>query len=67
VFIRHSSARSVVLVIYIDNILLTNNDTADIEKAKLLNAHFMTKDMGRPRYSLGIEISHNKQGAKNTH
>ena len=36
--------------------------TIGIEKAKkLLNAHFVTKDMRRPLCFLGVEISHNKQ------
>ena len=61
-FIRHSSAGSVILAVYID-ILLTSNDTNGFEKAKAyLNAHFVTKDMGRRRYFFGVEISHSPQG-----
>ena len=57
----HSSAGSVVLAVYIDDILLTGSDTTCIEKVKeLLNACFVIKNIRRSRYFLGIEISHRK-------
>jgi len=47
VTIHHRVLGSVVLAIYVDDILLIGNDTAGNEKAKeLLKTHFMTKDMG---------------------
>ena len=47
-FIHHSSAGSVILAIYFDDILLTSGDVGGIEKAKAyLKTHFVTKDMER--------------------
>jgi len=58
-FIRQSSVGFIILALYVDDILLTGNDPTGIGKAKAyLKAHFVTKDMGRPRYFVGSEISH---------
>ncbi|KAL0392835.1 UNVERIFIED_CONTAM: Retrovirus-related Pol polyprotein from transposon RE2 [Sesamum radiatum] len=53
----------VVLAVYVDDILITGSDIDRIEEAKTyLQKHFVTKDLGRPRYFLGIEITHSKHG-----
>ncbi|KAL0344087.1 UNVERIFIED_CONTAM: Retrovirus-related Pol polyprotein from transposon RE2 [Sesamum angustifolium] len=53
----------VVLAVYVDDILITGSDLVGIEEAKTyLHKHFVTKDLGRPRYFLGIEIAHSKHG-----
>ncbi|KAL0302730.1 UNVERIFIED_CONTAM: hypothetical protein Sangu_3081800 [Sesamum angustifolium] len=53
----------VVLAVYADDILITGSDIYEIEEAKTyLQKHFVTKDLGRPRYFLGIEIAHSKHG-----
>jgi len=50
-----------VLAVYIDDILLTGSDSAGLlEPSKYLKRHFVTKDMGRPKYFLGIEVAHQK-------
>jgi len=50
----------VVLVVYVD-ILLTGSDSAGLlETKKYFKRHFMTKDMRRPEYFLGIEVVHQK-------
>lgn len=52
-----------MIVFNVDDILLTGSDVDDIKKAKeYLKEQFVTKYMGRPRYSLGIEIAHSKHG-----
>ncbi|KAL0410702.1 UNVERIFIED_CONTAM: Retrovirus-related Pol polyprotein from transposon RE2 [Sesamum latifolium] len=51
------------IIVYVDDILITGSDAVGIEKAKTyLQKHFVTKDLGRPRYFLGIEIAHSKHG-----
>ena len=46
---------------YVDDILLTDSDPGGLlETKEYLKRHFMTKDMGRPIYFLGIEIAHQK-------
>ncbi|KAL0336490.1 UNVERIFIED_CONTAM: Retrovirus-related Pol polyprotein from transposon RE2 [Sesamum radiatum] len=53
----------VVLAVYVDDILITGSDIVGIKEAKTyLQKHFVTKDLGRPRYFLGIEIAHSKHG-----
>ncbi|KAL0303030.1 UNVERIFIED_CONTAM: Copia protein [Sesamum radiatum] len=51
------------LTVYGDDILITGSDVVAIEEAKTyLRKHFFTKDLGKPRYFLRIEIAHNKHG-----
>ncbi|KAL0363865.1 UNVERIFIED_CONTAM: Retrovirus-related Pol polyprotein from transposon RE2 [Sesamum angustifolium] len=55
--------RMVILAVYVDDILITGSDIVGIEEAKTyLQKHFVTKDLGRPKYFLGIEIAHSKHG-----
>jgi len=61
VFVRRTKSVIVVLTVYIDDILLTGSDSAGLlETKKYLKRHFVTKDMGRPKYFLRIEIVHQK-------
>ncbi|KAL0324978.1 UNVERIFIED_CONTAM: Retrovirus-related Pol polyprotein from transposon RE2 [Sesamum radiatum] len=53
----------VVLAVYVDDILITGSDIVGIEEAKTyLQKHFVTKDLGRPKYFLGIKIAYSKHG-----
>jgi len=64
VFIRHIKSDIVVLTVYIDDILLTGSDSAGLLETKMyLKRHFVTKDMGRPKYFLRIEVAHQKYSA----
>ena len=63
VFIRRTFSSSMILVVYIDDILPIKSDGDSIKKAKkYLKTQFVTKDMGMPKYVLGIEISQSKHG-----
>ena len=46
----------------LDDILLIGTDSAELleETKEHLNRHFVIKDMGRPKYFLGIEVAHQK-------
>jgi len=49
------------MVVYVDDILLIGSNSAGIVETKMyLKRHFMTKDMGRPKYFLKIEVAHKK-------
>lgn len=49
------------LVVHVGNIFLTAHGVDGIEKTKdYLKEQLVTKDIGRPRYLLEIEIAHNK-------
>ncbi|KAL0313654.1 UNVERIFIED_CONTAM: Retrovirus-related Pol polyprotein from transposon RE1 [Sesamum calycinum] len=63
VFVQTTKTGIVVLAVYVDDILIAGSDSEGIEEAKTyLQKHFFTKDLGRPRYFLGIEIAHSKHG-----
>jgi len=61
VFVRRTKSGVVVLIIYIDDILLTGSDSAGLlETIKYFKRHFVIKDMGHPKYFLKIEVAHQK-------
>ncbi|XP_070006743.1 uncharacterized protein [Nicotiana sylvestris] len=59
VFYRHSaSSLCIYLVVYVDDIVIIGNDQDDITNLKKhLFQHFQTKDLGRLKYFLGIEVA----------
>ncbi|RVX17092.1 Retrovirus-related Pol polyprotein from transposon RE2 [Vitis vinifera] len=64
VFYHHnSSGQCIYLVVYVDNIVITGSDQNGIQKLKQhLFTHFQTKDLGKLRYFLGIEIAQSSSG-----
>lgn len=63
VFVRHRTSGIVILIVYVDDILISGGDVQGIDETKTyLQQHFVIKDMGRPKYFLGIEIAHSKSG-----
>lgn len=53
----------VILLVYVDDILLTGNSFPAIQEVKqFLNDRFKIKDLGQLRYFLGMEISRSKHG-----
>jgi len=51
----------VILAVYVDDILLTGSDSTDLAETKeYLKRYFVTKDMGKPRHLLGIEVVYKK-------
>ena len=61
IFVRRTRFGIVVLTVYVDKILLSGSDSAEIVETKMyLKCHFVIKDMGRPKYFLGIEVAHKK-------
>ncbi|KAK8966350.1 hypothetical protein KSP40_PGU010352 [Platanthera guangdongensis] len=62
-FIRRHEQRVVILIVYVDDIVITGNDTEEIVNLKtLLYAEFEVKDLRRLRYFLGIEVVRSEQG-----
>ncbi|RVX07639.1 Retrovirus-related Pol polyprotein from transposon TNT 1-94 [Vitis vinifera] len=59
VFYHHnSSGQCIYLVVYVDDIVITSSDQNGIQKLKQhLFTHFQTKDLGKLKYFLGIEIA----------
>jgi len=64
VFYCHtSSSRCVYLVVYVDDIVIIRNDQEKIAQLKEhLFSHFQTKDLGKLKYFLGIEVAQSKDG-----
>ena len=59
VFYHHTSTRQYIyLIVYVDDIVITGSDQEGIQKLKqhLFN-HFQTKDLGKLKYFLGIEVA----------
>nr|CAN77210.1 hypothetical protein VITISV_000141 [Vitis vinifera] len=59
VFYHHNSlGQCIYLVVYVDDIIITGSDEDGIQKLKQhLFTHFQTKDLGKLKYFLGIEIA----------
>ena len=58
VFYHHSSTRRCIyLIVYVDDIIITGSDQDGIQKLKQhLFSHFQTKDLGKLKYFLGLEV-----------
>ncbi|RVW52300.1 Retrovirus-related Pol polyprotein from transposon RE1 [Vitis vinifera] len=58
-----SSGMCIYLVVYVDDIVITDSDQEGIQRLKqhLFN-HFQTKDLGKLKYFLGLEIAQSSSG-----
>ena len=62
-FTRKQGMSFTILLIYVDDILITGNDPVNIAATKqFLHEHFHIKDLGDLKYFLGIEVSSSKNG-----
>ena len=58
IFIRRTKSGMVVLTVYVDDILLTGSDLVGLLETKMYLKHpFVTKNIGRPKYFLRIEVA----------
>ena len=63
VFYRNSSSAIVLLVVYVDDIVITGSDSIGISSLKsFLHGQFHTKDLGMLRYFLGVDVMRSKHG-----
>lgn len=64
VFYRLSPSKgSIYLIVYVDDIIITEENHDQIAQLKNhLFGHFQTKDLGKFRYFLGIEVAQSKDG-----
>ncbi|KAL5777605.1 hypothetical protein ACOSP7_010531 [Xanthoceras sorbifolium] len=63
-FYKHSKEGKIaILIVYVDDIVLTGDDTEELEKLKRkLAAAFEIKDLGPLKYFLGMEFARSKEG-----
>ncbi|GJR46556.1 retrovirus-related pol polyprotein from transposon TNT 1-94 [Tanacetum coccineum] len=63
IFYSSSNAGCILLVVYVDDIVITGSDKAGIEKLKsFIGTCFQTKDLGSLKYFLGYEVSRSSKG-----
>ena len=63
VFYRNSQASIILLVVYVDDIVITRNVMAGISSLKsFLHGQFHTKDLVMLKYFLGVEVMRSKRG-----
>jgi Reverse transcriptase (RNA-dependent DNA polymerase) len=57
-FIQRKGGKLCVLIVYVDDIVLTDNDTVKMKRIKgNMAIEFEMKDLGPLRYFLGIEVA----------
>jgi len=62
-FIKHTNDSTTIVLVYVDDIIITGNDNAEINNIKRkLKENFDIKDLGKLKYILGIEIAHSDKG-----
>lgn len=63
-FYKHSSERRVaILIVYVDDIILTGDDVFELDRLKkALAREFEIKDLGPLKYFLGMEFARSKKG-----
>ncbi|KAK8918587.1 hypothetical protein KSP39_PZI021501 [Platanthera zijinensis] len=62
-FTRHQPTGIVILLVYVDDILIIDDDSIGMQQIKKhLNSIFQTKDLGALRYFLGLEVARRPDG-----
>lgn len=60
-FYKHKDEKISILIVYVDDIILTRDDKDEMERLKkILATEFGIKDLGTLRYFLGMEIERSK-------
>jgi hypothetical protein len=62
-FFKHCHGKIMLLVVYVDDIVITGNDEEEMLcLKKILSRSFEVKDLGNLHYFLGIEVAYSAQG-----
>lgn len=61
-FVKVKASSITIFLVYVDDIILGNNDLNEFNSIKLaLDNTFKTKDLGKLKYFLGIEVTQSKE------
>jgi hypothetical protein len=62
-FIQHNSTDKLIVLVYIDDLIITGSNETSIAKLKVdLQRQFSIKDLGKLKYFLGIEMAPSSKG-----
>jgi hypothetical protein len=62
-FIKHRLSKVTVLIVYVDDMIITGDDEEEIPRLqKELATEFEMKNLGGLKYFLGIEVARSNQG-----
>lgn len=62
-FYRNSCRKITILIVYVDDIVLTGDNHEELKRLKkALAIEFEIKDLGPLRYFLGLEVARNRNG-----
>ena len=62
-FVRRSSAGIILILLYVDDMIITRDDSAGIRSLQhFLSQHFEMKDLGTLSYFLGLEVTSSSDG-----
>lgn len=62
-FTRHTGPNILVVLVYVDDLLVTGNDLTSIRHLQeFLSSKFQLKDLGKLKYFLGIEVARSTKG-----
>ncbi|KAK6116290.1 hypothetical protein DH2020_049966 [Rehmannia glutinosa] len=62
-FFRRTNTSYIIILVYVDDILITGNNDKEISNlVHLLDVSFSLKDLGLVHHFLGIEVTHSKSG-----
>lgn len=62
-FRQAKDGKKTILIVYVDDIILTGDDSMEIERLKsTLTMEFETRDLGQMKYFLGMEVARSKKG-----
>lgn len=62
-FFKHCHGKIALLIVYVDDIVITGNDEEEMLRLKkMMSRSFEVKDLGNLHYFLGIEVAYSAQG-----
>ncbi|KAE8723356.1 MORC family CW-type zinc finger protein 3 isoform 2 [Hibiscus syriacus] len=62
-FYKHNNGKIAILIVYVDDIVMTGDDTIELESLKnFLSNQFEVEDLGQLKYFLGMEVARSSKG-----